>query len=345
VSTVDEVFTHEAILERLDWTQIENGQQHYYPPSEFENNVNTFDQISVYYGDKHPRPFYPSEEELLKNEKVIKVGYVSNPNVNRMGRPKLKAFLNITDPVIEEKIRQGEILLSPQFGYKPQKDGDKINLTSPRGLHVLLFDKNLGVPQGDPGAIICNNATSENEEICNSLGYFSGGDTITEEATIQVLKVSDIAELFKANQAPVLDLTKHDELVKANQALETEKDELVKANQALTTEIDNLKKQITETKEKLETERVETFKNNQDRFWNDLIESAKEKFAERKEAELYDVVKSNQLVQDITRFIMSIPTPEFSKAEGNTEVKENQETPENDYKTLDAEYNAALGRA
>jgi hypothetical protein len=345
VSTVDEVFTHEAILERLDWTQIENGQQHYYPPSEFENNAHTFDQISVYYGDRHPRPFYPSEDELLKNENVIKVGYVSNTNVNRMGRPKLKAFLNITDFAVEEKIRKGEIMISPQFGYKPQKDGDKINLTSPRGLHVLLYDKSLNVPQGDPGAIICNNATSENEEICNSLGYFSGGDTIAEEATIQVLKVSDIAELFKANQAPVLDLTKHDELIKANQALETEKDELVKANQALTTEIDNLKKQIKETNEKIETERIETFKSNQDRFWNDLIDSAKEKFADRKEAELYDVVKSNQLFQDITRFIMSIPKPEFLDAEGNPDIKDNQENPENTYKTLDAEYNAMLGRA
>jgi hypothetical protein len=315
------VFTHESILERLDWTQIENGESHYYPVSEFENNLHTFDGIPIFYGSRHPSAFYKSVEEILENEEVVLAGYASNPEINRMGRPKLKAVLNITNPEIEEKIRKGEILLSSQFGYKKQVDDNRILLTSPRGLHVLLYNKALGVPQGDPGAAICNQSNFENEEISISLGYFLGSEKTADE-TIQVVKVSDLAELIKANQAPILDLTQHDELIKSNQTLETEKSELIKANQALTEEIEALKKQMEEAIEKAETEKVEMFKSNQDRFWNELEEAVQEKFSERKETELYDAVKANQLIQDITKFIMAIPRPAHVKAQGTKEVKE-----------------------
>lgn len=334
------VFTHEAILETLDWTQYDPDRNEfdYYSVPEFEKNAHTFDNISIYYGQKHPG-VYASEEDLLKNEDVVKAGYTSNPNVNMMGRPKLKSLLNITDPAIEDKIRKGEILISSMFRYSGERDGYKTNVTNPCGLHVLLYDKATGIPQGDPGAIICNQSNSNTEFLKSSLGYFEGAYMPTEP-TIQVVEVSKLAELLKANQAPVFDTEKfmveHDTLLKSNQALTTEKEDLIKANQALEAEkedlikanqetleeVKKLKDTIRENAEKVEAEKVELFKANQDRFWNtDLNDATREAFADRKE-ELYDLIKANQLFQDITKYVSSIPKPNFTKAQGTKEVKD-----------------------
>lgn len=333
------VFTHEAILETLDWTQYDPVRNafDYYSVPEFKQNAHTFDQISIYYGQKHPG-VYASEEDLLKNEDVIKAGYVSNPNINMMGRPKLTANLNITDSTVEDKIRNGEILISPMFRYNGKKDGYKTTVTNPRGLHVLLFDKSSG-KQGDPGAIICNQSNSELHSLKFGEGYFLGANMPTEP-TIQVVEVSKLAELLKANQAPVFDTEKfmaeHDTLLKSNQALSTEKEDLIKANQALEAEkeelikanqetleeVKKLKDTIRENAEKVEAEKVELFKANQDRFWNtDLNDATREAFADRKD-ELYDLVKANQLFQDITKYVSSIPKPNFTKAQGTKEVKD-----------------------
>ncbi|MFA6727556.1 MAG: hypothetical protein WCS17_04980 [Prevotella sp.] len=352
-----DIFQHEAILETLDWTQFDPIRKEfdYYSVPEFEKNTQTFDEISIYYGKKHPG-IYASEDELLKNEDVIKVGWTSNANVNMMGRPKLKSTLNITDFNVEDKIRKGEILISPFFRYTGQKDGYRTNITNPRGLHVLLFDKSLGAAQGDPGAIICNQSNSENTSLKFGEGYFEGAN-MTTEPSVQVVEVSKLAELLKANQAPVFDtekfLSEQTELIKANQALSTEKDELIKANQALETERDQLKddlvkanqasqgkiaelqKTIEDNKAAVEAERVELFKANQDRYWAELSEATQEKFTDRKE-ELYDLVKANQLLQDISKFVAGIPVPKFTTAQGATDVKELSATDMNNKELYDA---------
>lgn len=336
----DKIFQHEAILETLDWTQFDPVRKEfdYYSVPEFEKNAHTFNEISIYYGKKHPG-VYPTEEELLKNEDVVKAGWTSHSNVNMMGRPKLKSVFNITDPSVEDKIRKGEILISPMFRSTGIREGYRTNLTNPRGLHVLLFDKSLGVAQGDPGAIICNQSNSESTLLKLGEGYFEGAN-MANEPPVQVVEVSQLAELLKANQAPVFDTekflseqtelikanqvltTEKDELVKANQALESEKEELIKANQVLTGEIDTLKETIKTNTEKAEADKYELFKANQDRFWNtDIPESAREQFDERKE-ELYDLVKANQLIQDIAKFVAGFPKPAHLQAQGAREVKE-----------------------
>lgn len=338
----DQIYQHEAILETLDWTQFDPVRKEfdYYSVPEFKKNAHTFDKISIYYGKKHPG-VYSSEEELLKNEDVVKAGWTSGSNINMMGRPKLKSILNIDNPHVEEKIRKGEILISPGFLYNGKKDGYRTNIVNPRGLHVLLFDKTIGSAQGDPGAIICNQSNSENTSLKFGEGYFEGANMA--ETPIQVVEVSKLAELLKANQAPAFDsdkfMSEHDTLIKANQALTTEKDELIKANQALEAERDQLQDDlvkanqasqdkitelqntIEEIKKAADAEKVDMFKANQDRYWGDLSEATQEKFAERKE-ELYDLVKANQLLQDISKFVAGIPIPRYTKAQGATEVKD-----------------------
>jgi hypothetical protein len=143
-------------------------------------------------------------------------------------------------------------------------------------------------------------------------------------------ELSEILGLLKANQDESSKKLLESErlILKLNQDVENEKGTVLKLNQDLEAKnkiISDLQGEIGTLKQKAVDEKLSRIKANQESFWNGLPEGIKEKFAARKE-ELSDSEMSFKLNQDITAAILAIPKPEFMKAEGSTDVKNNQDT-------------------
>lgn len=360
-------FPHEAIIERLDWTQKKDGYEHYYPVDEFEKSLDTFDQIPVILANRHPPLGVRGRDlkEVLTEINGVEAGYVSRPMINNMGRPKLAAVLNIVDSAVEDRIKSGEVSISSAFTHDKVVSGA---LTGICGDHVLLYDSKLGIPQGDPGAIICNQANHE-IQFKTSLGNFTGDSMPNEQ------DLSTIATILKTNQDEFNNkfLDQEKKLLKLNTDLETATktiDELTQNQEkhiqdieaahktALSekdTAISNLEATITANQSKIaELEKIindtkqQTIKDNQDRIWTNLPEGIKSQFKERK-AELdaeFDESKMNKFNQDIGLALIGIHIPDLKNADGK-EYSTNQNEQSGlttDGKTPLMRYDLASGR-
>ena len=336
---------HEAILERLDWTQNKDGFTHYYPVSEFEKALPTFENIPVIYAARHPPLGVRGKnlDEVLKEVGGTLAGYTQDVKINQAGSPKLKALLQIINEDVEAKILAGKISISPSFSHNKITHGNLENIT---GDHVLLYDSDLGIPQGDATAIICNQSDPD-LQINSGLGYFEGVNMTGEIKTIDMDLYNDLLSL-KNNQAVIVDnektilklnqdLEKKDEsILKLNQDLTAEKETVLKLNQAL----EETKKQVSALETKIKEEAEKTFKSNQDSFWIDLPEGIKDQFKERKE-ELYSIGTALKLNQDINKALLKMEKPDLHKAAGEQATKNNQD--ETSYESLNAEFQAATG--
>ena len=336
---------HEAILERLDWTQNKDGFTHYYPVSEFEKALSTFENIPVIYAARHPPLGVRGKnlDEVLKEVGGTLAGYTQDVKINQAGSPKLKALLHISNEDVEAKILAGKISISPSFSHNQILNGSLENIT---GDHVLLYDSDLGIPQGDATAIICNQDSTD-FSLNHGIGYFEGVNMTGEIKTIDMDLYNDLLSL-KNNQAVIVDnektilklnqdLEKKDEsILKLNQDLTAEKETVLKLNQAL----EETKKQVSALENKIKEEAEKTFKQNQDSFWVDLPAGIQDQFKERKE-ELYSVGTALKLNQDINRALLKMEKPDLHEAAGKQDTKNNQDEPS--YESLNAEFQAATG--
>lgn len=350
--TSDEPFKHETILEGLDWTQkgiLPDGRfyEHYYPPAEFEKAAPLADTLNIIYASRHPTEVLGKNlEDVLKEVNGKYAGYLSNTMVHNMGNPKFKTISNVVDPEVEDKIRKGEIAVS--FAFKHDPISAKGSLTGIIPDHVLFYDRKLGIPQGDPVAMVYNQSNSET--IHYSEGYFLGDNMAPDpEPAIHPVDMGLYNGLldFKKNQEALVD--KEKTIMKLNQdlkdqdgiitglktdlekALDENKTTSAKFNQDLadlTTKhnqaLEAKDTKIKELETKIETDRLESFKSNQDLRWNRLPKAIKEKFDTRK-TEFFDETSCIKMNQDIIDFMSGGPDiSNLPSAEGNTTQKQNQ---------------------
>lgn len=338
---------HEAILERLDWTQNKDGFTHYYPVSEFEKALHTFEGIPVIYAARHPPLGVRGKnlDEVLKEVGGTLAGYTQDVKINQAGSPKLKALLHISNEDVEAKILAGKISISPSFSHNKILKGSLENIT---GDHVLLYDSDLGIPQGDATAIICNQDSTD-FSLNHGIGYFEGVEKMADDPikTVDMNLYNGLLDL-KKNQETIME--KESTILKLNQDLEKGRESILKLNQDLTAEketvlklnqaLEDTKKQVLELENKIKEEAEKTFKQNQDSFWSDLPEGIRDQFKERKE-ELYSVGTALKLNQDINKALLKMEKPDLHKATGEQATKNNQDEPS--YESLNAEFQAATG--
>jgi len=336
---------HEAILERLDWTQNKDGFTHYYPVSEFEKALPTFENIPVIYAARHPPLGVRGKnlDEVLREVGGTLAGYTQDVSINRAGSPKLKALLHISNEDVEARIQAGKISISPSFSHTKILKGSLENIT---GDHVLLYDSDLGIPQGDQTAIICNQSDPD-LQINSGLGYFEGVNMTGEIKTIDMDLYNDLLSL-KNNQAVIVDNEKT--ILKLNQDLEKKDDAILKLNQDLTAEketvlklnqaLEDTKKQVSALENKIIEEKKLAFKQNQDIRWTKLPAGVQDAFKGRKE-EWFDESLSIKLNQDILDHVVEMPKPDLHKAAGVQATKNNQD--ETSYEAINAEFEAATG--
>lgn len=357
-------FKHETILEGLDWTQrglLPDGRlyEHYYPPEEFEKAVPLADGLNIIYASRHPQQVRDKNlEDVLKDVNGKYAGYLSNTMVHNMGNPKFKTISNVVDPEVEAKIRKGEIAVS--FAFKHDPVPAKGSLTGIKPDHVLFYDRKLGIPQGDPAAMVYN---QNSETIHYSEGYFEGEKmTLDSEPGIKPVDMGLYNELldFKQNQATIVEHEKT--IMKLNQdvinrdttisGLKSDLDKALKENETTTakfnqditdlktaheTEVADLTAKynqdisekdtrIKELETKIETDRLENFKANQEVRWGRLPAGVKEKFEGRK-TEFFDETTCMKLNQDILDFMSIGPdTNTLPPVEGDTTQTQNQST-------------------
>jgi hypothetical protein len=119
VETQNEPFisSHDAVLSRLEYWQNKDGKLHYYPSNEFQTALSTFNDLKIIYAKKHPSKGIIGQnlEEVLKEVDGRITGYTSSSLVNNTGSEFLKSVFNITDPEIDQKIRNKELSLSLGF--------------------------------------------------------------------------------------------------------------------------------------------------------------------------------------------------------------------------------------
>lgn len=349
MTQTNEPFRHETVLEGLDWTQkgiLPDGRlyEHYYPPDEFGKAVTLTDGINIIYASRHPAEVRGKNlEEVLQQVNGKYAGYLSNTMVHNMGNPKFKTVSNVVDSEVEDKIRRGEIAVS--FAFKHDPIPAKGSLTGIIPDHVLFYDRKLGIPQGDPIAMVYNQSNSES--IIYSQGYFEGENIPEDPAKIDMNLYNELLD-FKKNQELITE--KESTIMKLNQdvkdregiitglktdienALEEGKTTSAKLNQDLADltakynqDIEAKDTKIKELETKIETDRVESFKANQEGRWNRLPKGIQDKFTERK-SEFFDETASMKLNQDIIDFIATGTTPAvLPVADGDThQKKQNQ---------------------
>jgi len=338
---------HEAILERLDWTQNKDGFVHYYPVSEFEKALPTFENIPVIYAARHPPLGVRGKnlDEVLKEVGGTLAGYTQDVKINRVGSPKLKALLHISNEDVEYKIQSGKISISPSFSHTKILKGSLENIT---GDHVLLYDSDLGIPQGDATAIICNQDSTD-FSLNHGIGYFEGVEKMADDPikSVDMNLYNGLLDL-KKNQETIME--KESTILKLNQDLEKKEESILKLNQDLTAEketvlklnqaLEDTKKQVSALENKIIEEKKLAFKQNQGIRWTKLPVGIQDVFKERKE-EWFDETLSIKLNQDILDHVVEMPKPDLHKAAGEQATKNNQD--ETSYESLNAEFQAATG--
>lgn len=362
MTLLTEPFKHETILEGLDWTQkglLPDGRlyEHYYPPEEFEKAVPLTDGVNIIYAGRHPTEVRGKNlDDVLKEVDGLYAGYLSNTMVHNMGNPKFKTVSNVIDPFVEDKIQKGEIAVS--FAFKHDPVHAKGSLTGIIPDHVLFYDRKLGIPQGDPAAMVYNTDT---QTVHYSNGYFLGAHmTPDPDPAIKPVDMGLYEKLleFKTNQELIIE--KETTIMKLNQdvkdrdgiiaGLKSDLDNTLKDNETTTSkynqDLENLKSthetevadlttkynqdleakdtRIKELEEQIETDRLESFKANQGMRWGKLPKGVQEQFQARKE-EFFAETTAMKLNQDILDFMSTGElVTELKPAEGSTTQKQNQ---------------------
>lgn len=330
------VSRHTAILSRLNYVQKKDGKVHYYDLDEFQKALPTFEENPIIYAKRHPALGFKgrSLNDVLGETLGKIVGVSKQAIINNMGSPKLQTVLNITDPETDEKIRRGEIRISPGFWYSAPDVGSLKNIS---GDHVLLYDSASQIPQGDVAAMIVNQ-DEENDETAYygfSEGYLEkAGETMTEK------ELDTIVEILKNNQDDLTGkiLEREKDILVLKQEIETKDAKILKLNQ----DLEEIVKQVAELEKFVKEEKELKIKNQQDSLWDTFYPGTQAKFADRR-SELENNDLSLKLLQDMTTFERTLSKPQLSQAEGSPNLMNNQNLSTEDLETM-REIKKVVGR-
>ena len=247
-----------------------------------------------------------STETALKEINATQVGTMGDAWIDYMGRPKLKAKINVTDPDSETNIQTGEVLISDGYWHDP----DTPYISSFDFDHLLIYPLASGIKQGEPAALILN----QQPEV-NSLA----------EKTEEPTSLECLNSILKTNQAELMDREKTilslNQQIEAKEGIIVQKDKTISEKEILITnqtkEIEGYQKQLADI------EAAEELKVNQALF-DTYAKGVQDKFESRK-SELGDPKTSKRLILEMNQEQAKVKVPEFTKAEG-TKFVVNQTT-------------------
>lgn len=306
---------HDAVLFRVEHWQKDGDKLHFYSKPEFELRKDKFDEMNIIYARKHPLDGLRGKnlEEVLKEVDGTKVGFTSRSHVDNM-RPEFQAKLNIINPETAKKIRNNELAISTSLWYTAPDVG---NLTRVSGDHVLLYDKSLGIPQGDAGALILNTLDTNDDKTTAYHAYIEGfiGDAkMVDKEPIK--EVDPVTEYLKQNQAT---------LIKTEATVIKQTEELIEKDKLIQNQMAEYKI-LADKLEEIETEKL---KNLQENTWNGFLEGTRTKFEARKGelGELRTALKLNQDMRDHEKTIepFNPQNPEGTQTLQNNQGKTDEE--------------------
>jgi len=236
-------------------------------------------------------------EIALKEINATQVGKMGDAWIDYVGRPKLKAKINVTDPDSESNIQKGDVLISDGYWHDP----DTPYISSFDFDHLLIYPRASGIKQGEPAALILN----QQPEV-NSLAEKTDEPTSLEYAN----------SLLKTNQAELMDREKTilslNQQIEAKDGIIAQKDQVISERDTLITnqtkEIEGYQKQL------FDIEAAEELKVNQALF-DTYAKGVQDKFESRK-SELGDPKASKRLLLEMNQEQAKVKVPEFTQAEG-----------------------------
>ncbi len=185
-----------TILQKLDdWIPDEKTGS-FNPAKSFADNVETWEDCPVVYGEGgvHPDPRAFEEDPEKAMEAVRKktgkrceiVGSITNPRVEVEGQPRLMATLSFDDDEAYQLWEDGKLRVSTAL-FVREKDKQVIEVV--RANHVLIFPSD-AAGQGDKGALIMNTDGHKGDDMKQDKGEATGKG-IVHTAWEKLVKAAD----------------------------------------------------------------------------------------------------------------------------------------------------------
>lgn len=313
---------HDVILNRLDLRHNNNGNSFLYDADEFRSALSLFKETPLVFAKVHPTSIgsLPLEDALKEVDGRL-VGTPQDVFVNESGT-LFRGKLSITDPEVNELIKNGKALLSTAFSAAPDSEGVLRNIIPN---HILVYPASTNIAPGDHAALFLNQNIEEVDK------------PMVDDVKTESL---DLMRELVQNQAAKDELqskvTEQTELI-INQKVEleakvreiTEKDAVIAEKEALITnqssEIETLKAKVTELNQAIADTKLSQKKAKRDRIFNQFLPGTRKAFEERKE-EIYDDEKFEDIFSEMFLHQSSAkqaPTEESGIEEVANQTQEN----------------------
>jgi len=291
-NTGEFVSEHEVVLQVLDDDDIPG----------IEAGLSTIPGKPIPFSITHPDGgFKGKDPESIFSQEIKSVGTMGDAWIDSIGRPKLRAKINITDPEIEDLIKQGKVFISDAYWRDPTTP----HISSFDFDHLLIYPRDSNIPQGEQAALIINQDSTETIM------------STTEISTTEPTSLEYANALLKTNQDALVE--KEKVILTLNQELDNSKKIIAEQQELIvnqTSAIEKLNNQLDEI------EKAKKLELNQAIF-NSYPEGIRKKFESRFD-DLNDPDKSLSLTLEMNQEWGRIPPVVETKVQGSTYVA-NQE--------------------
>ena len=308
---------HDVVLNRLNSWHENGGRRRFYDPEEFRKVLLEFKDVPHIFAKKHPLNIgkVPLEDALQEVDGRI-IGtpqdvLVTNTHV-------FMEKIQVTDPEVDELMRQGKIHVSTAFSAPRDEDGRYYDI---KPNHVLFFPVDTGIAPGDPASLILN----QSEKNC---------DTMADEKNEQLDLMRELVQNQNAKDGLQVKLSEQSELI-FNQKSEIEtltktvaqKDELLARKEELITNqataIETLNGKVAELSQKIEESRISEKNKRRERIFNQYLKGTQKAFETRRD-EIFDDSKYDDLIFEMNQYQANVKQPP-TEAQGTEDIKNQEE--------------------
>jgi len=328
---------YDVILNRLDLRHENNGKSFKYDADEFRQALPLFQDTPLIFAKVHPQHVgqMPLEDALREVDGRV-IGTPQDVLVNPNGT-LFRGKLSITDPEVNELVKEGRALLSTAFSAAPDENGVLRNIVPN---HILVYPAEPGAPNpGDQAALFLNQKPSKNgdqmgEEPKTDKQLDLMRELVANQAAKDELqvKVTEQTETILNQKA---DIEAKNRTITEKDGVITQKNELI-ANQK--TEIEALNTKVTELSGIIEEAKTNAKKARRDKIFNQFLPGTQKAFETRKE-DIYDDVKFEDIFAEMFQHQANVKTPPTEES-GSEEINNQGNEKKED---TDAQYAWDLG--
>lgn len=322
---------HEVVLNKLGNWHTNQGRRRFYDPDEFRKVTDEFNKTYLVFAKEHPQNInkIPIDDALAEVEGRL----VGTPQDVMVTKPGTALFgkLRITDPEVEQLLKEGKAHISTAFNASVDAQGKYFNIVPN---HILIYPTGDGAPEpGDQAALVLNQASDgdipEKETVEIDTMVEKNDETTTTDLAremiqnqsakidAQTVKLTEQSETITNQKTRIGDLEK---TVSEKDSLIATKEELI-TNQA--TEITNLKGDVATLKQTIADMKTATRKAKREAVFNSFLPGTKKAFEARKETDLMDEDKYDDLVAEMSLHQAQAKAPKTE--ESGDEFESNQD--------------------